>query len=338
MKFMMLLMAVVIASVSLAQNTVGLTYMDAAVSDGYTLFTPPSSKKVYLIDNCGRAIKQWQFFENAGLTAYLLENGNVLCAGKDSLTIHDWNDNHLWSYATTDNGIRQHHDIEPLPNGNILCIVSTTRTGAELIAEGRDPNLIGNNFKLDGIVEIEPIGTNGANVVWQWSFWEHLIQDFDATKNNFGVVEDHPELMDLNFDHGDLTDWNHINGIDYNAALDQIIISSRNHDELYIIDHSTTTSEATGHTGGNSEKGGDFLWRWGNPEVYRAGTMADRRLDGPHDAKWVTPGYLHDGKVTVFNNGGDGVTQASEVLLLEPTISGNTYTTTSNQFDPQIPF
>ncbi|GIR57077.1 MAG: hypothetical protein CM15mP64_4890 [Candidatus Neomarinimicrobiota bacterium] len=35
-------------------------------------------------------------------------------------------------------------------------------------------------------------------------------------------------------------DWKHLNSIDYNEDLDQIIISSRHHDEIYIIDHSTT--------------------------------------------------------------------------------------------------
>ena len=336
--FLSIIPMMLLCAFSYGQNTVGLTYADANVSDGYTLFTPPSSQKVCLIDNCGRVIKQWQFFENAGLTAYLLENGNVLYAGRDSLAIHDWDDNHVWSYATTDNGILQHHDIEPLPNGNILCVASSTRTGAELTQEGRNPALIGSNFKTDGVIEIEPIGTNDANVVWEWYFWDHIIQDFDGTKNNFGVVADHPELINLNYDHGDNTDWNHVNGIDYNAVLDQIIISSRNHDELYIIDHSTTANEAASHAGGNAGKGGDFLWRWGNPEVYGQGTSAERRLDGPHDAKWVTPGYLHDGKVTVFNNGGDGVVLASEVIMLDPTFLNGEYAATGNQFDPQLPF
>ncbi len=321
-----------------AQNTLGVTYTSANVDEGYTLFTHPSSKIVYLIDNCGRVLKQWEFFENAGLTTYLLPNGNLLYAGKDSLTIHDWDDNPVWSYPTTANGIRAHHDIEPLPNGNILCIAASTRTSAELLDEGRDPNLIGASFKLDGIVEIEPVGANGGNIVWEWSFWDHLIQDYDATKNNFGVVEDHPELIDFNYDHGDYTDWNHVNGIDYNAALDQIIISSRNFDEVYIIDHSTTMAESQGHSGGNAGRGGDFLWRWGNAETYGQGTPSDRHIDGPHDPKWVNDGYLHEGKITIFDNGGDGTGLASEVVMVDPTVTGSNYTMTAGEFDPQVPF
>ena len=59
----------------------------------------------------------------------------------------------------------------------------------------------------------------------------------------------------------------HCNGLDYNSALDQIALSCRGMNEVYIIDHSTTTEEAVGHTGGNAGKGGDILYRWGNPSV-----------------------------------------------------------------------
>jgi len=73
----------------------------------------------------------------------------------------------------------------------------------------------------------------------------------------------------LNYDNGYVGDWTHVNAVDYNTDLDQIIVTSRHLGELYIIDHSTTTNEAAGHTRGNSNLGGDLLWRWGNPQVYR---------------------------------------------------------------------
>lgn len=108
------------------EENLGLIYHNSAVSDGYVLFTPTKSNHVFLVNECGEKVNEWEFSEQPGATCYLLENGNLLRAGKDSLEIRDWENNLVWSYATTANGIKQHHDIEPMPNGNILCIAGVS--------------------------------------------------------------------------------------------------------------------------------------------------------------------------------------------------------------------
>jgi len=314
--------------------TVGLLFFEPETSDGYTLFTPEGNQSVYLINNCGEKINEWTFSETPGLTCYLLDNGTLLRAGKDSIEIRDWNNNLLWSYATMANGIRQHHDIHPLPNGNILCVCRDLYTPAEIIAEGRDPALVVGDVALEKIVELSPAGEHDADIVWEWKFIDHLIQDFDNTKLNFGNVKDHPELLDLNFHNNNNFDYIHLNAVAYNPALDQIIITARHLSELYIIDHSTTILEAAGHSGGNSGMGGDFLWRWGNPQVYREGGDPDQKLFLPHNGKWVDPGYLDEGKISVFNNGGDGSSTFSSVHLITPVIENGIYLKENNQFVP----
>ena len=214
--------------------TVGLLFSNPNVTDGYMLFTPEQSNNVYLINTCGEKVNEWTFSEYPGSTCYLLENGNLLRAGKDSLEIRDWDNNLIWSYAMNLNGLLQHHDIEPLPNGNILCLITDNYTVSDIVNQGRDPLTVSGSFKLDKIIELQPIGTNDANIVWEWKFFDHFVQDFDNTKPNYGVVVDSPELIDLNFDNGYPSDWTHLNAIDYNANLDQIIISSRHLSELYI--------------------------------------------------------------------------------------------------------
>jgi hypothetical protein len=335
-KITLLFVFIFITQWSIAQPpTIGLLYEDSNASDAFALFTPQKNNEVYLVNNCGEKVNQWSFTELPGATCYLLANGNLMRAGQDNIEVRDWNNNVVWSYATTANGIMQHHDIHPLPNGNVICVVSDNYSLALITAQGRNPAITGANLKLDKIVEIQPTGLNTGTIVWQWKFKDHLIQDFDATKLNYGVVADHSELLDLNVVNGNGADYIHVNSIDYNAALDQIMVSGRHMNEIYIIDHSTTTAEAAGHTGGNSNRGGDFLWRWGNPQIYRQGNNDDRKLFLQHDAKWVESGYLDTVKITVFNNGDAASPQTfTSVVMLQPEIVGGVYTQSNSKFNP----
>ncbi len=334
-KILFSIVVIIFSIICLAQEpTIGLLHHDINASKGYTLFTPEKSTSVFLINNCGELVNQWEFSETPGATCYFLENGNLLRVGKDSIEIRDWDSNQIWSYATTDNGIAAHHDIHPLPNGNVLCVASDIYTNTDIAEEGRDPNNTDATFKLDRIIELQPVGEHDAHIVWEWKFIDHMIQDFDDTKDNFGVVEDYPELLDLNFENGQTKDWTHVNGIEYNEELDQILLTARHLSEIYIIDHSTTTLEASGHTGGNSGNGGDFIWRWGNPQVYRQGDSNDRKLTWPHDAKWVKSGYLDEGKISIFNNNFDGTGDESFVHLILPEVDGYNYITSENKFLP----
>lgn len=332
------LFLLMVAIVRSQTPTVGLLFSGDTVSDGYTLFSPEANQSVYLVNNCGEKINEWTFTELPGITCYLLENGTLLRVGQNALEIRDWDNNVLWTYETHANGLAQHHDIAPLPNGNILCIVRESYSEAEIIANGKDPLKIGGVIDLDKIVELKPMGTNEAEIVWEWRFIDHLIQDYDSRKANFGVVENHPERIDINYVDINFEDFNksytHVNSIDYNASLDQIVISARHLNEIYIIDHSTTLAEASGRTGGNFNRGGDILWRWGNPMVSKQGGVEDQKLFFQHDAKWVKSGYLDEGKISVFNNGVDGIKPYSSVHLLDPEISGNAYTKKGNKFKP----
>jgi hypothetical protein len=100
-------------------------------------------------------------------------------------------------------------------------------------------------------------------------------------------------------------DYTHFNGVAYNPDLDQIAVSVWTFSEFWIIDHGTTTAEAARHSGGRRGKGGDLLYRWGNPRAYRAGTKADRKLFNQHNAHWIPRGLPGAGHLLLFNNGGD---------------------------------
>ena len=334
--------------IGFGQQTVGLFTNTPEAYNGYTLFSPMVNNVVYLIDNCGYEVQRWEQIYRPGLSVYLMDNGDLLRTNRiqstgfagggigGKLEQRDWNNILVWSYDIADSTQHQHHDIELLPNGNILLIAWEKISRAEAIANGKDPAINFNEVWPDKIIEIKPMGVNSGIVVWEWRFWDHIIQDFDPTKANYGVIADHPELIDVNLPpigQPNNADWNHSNGIDYNADLDQIIISSRNQSEVFIIDHSTTTAEAASHSGGNSGKGGDFLYRWGNPMNYDRGTINDRQLFAQHNATWIPKGYDDEGKILVFNNGiGRIPTDYSSVDIIDPPVDLNgNYTIGANQ-------
>ena len=295
------------------------------VCPGNILFTPITDgpfgggdSYTRLIREDGELVNQWNHETSAATTAYLLNDSTLVCPFKidnpqivgsaygGKIIKYSWGGEILWEYEYSDETYLQHHDIEVMPNGNILLIAWDRRTYLEGISVGRVD--LESEIWPDKIVELEPIGQDSAIIVWEWKFWDHLVQDIDPNLPSYGVVSEHPELIDINI--GDLplaalgiTDWTHLNSIDYNQELDQIVISSRNMSEFYIIDHSTTTEEASGHTGGNSGMGGDILYRWGNPMNYQRGTLEDKVLVGQHDVNWIEPGYPNSGNLIMFNNG-----------------------------------
>lgn len=324
-------------SLALAQvPNLGLRVNTDGATEAYTLFSPEKATSVCLVDACGELVNEWTFGENPGLTVYLLDNGNLLRAGKDTIQIRTWENDPVWSFAINSQlGINQHHDIELLPNGNILCIITDWHSSEDMHNLGKDTVNLPGRTKLDKIVELSPIGLDSAEVVWEWRFVDHLVQDFDSTKPGYGVIANNPHRLDINYPTAFGDDLTHVNSIDYNPFLDQIILSARSLDEILIIDHSTTTQEAASSVGGSSNKGGDFLWRWGNPLVYDQGTPSDQKLRIQHDAKWVPEGYADAGMISVFNNGGDSLgSNESSIVLIDPIIINGTYEMQQNRFLP----
>jgi hypothetical protein len=118
--------------------------------------------------------------------------------------------------------------------------------------------------------------------------------------------------------------------------LDQIVVSSRDFSEIWIIDHSTTTAEARTSSGGNSGKGGDIIYRYGNPQVYGRGTSEDQVLFKQHNIAWIPDDVPNGGSLSVFNN--QWMTNRSRVERLTPPLDGFNYSIDDGQaFGPSEP-
>lgn len=338
------------------EKRAGLIQSHPDAYQGFTLLSPLGTTYTFLIDMKGRIVKQWDG-EYDGQSAYLLESGHLLRSGPTrpenaifdaggaggSIQEFSWEGEIIWDFKYSSDTFLTHHDIEKLPNGNMLMIAYELKTEAEAIATGRNPETVGKaGLWTDYIIEVKPTGKTTGEIVWEWHLWNHLIQDFDPDKANYGIVADHPELISINPDdwieeippadfeklkalgylggssHKEQEDankdenkkepnpdWNHSNAIDYHPRLDQIVLSVVGFNEIWIIDHSTTTEQSAGHSGGRSGRGGDLLYRWGNPSAYHAGSKADKTLFAQHDIHWISPGLKGADNLLVFNNGRD---------------------------------
>jgi hypothetical protein len=324
--------------------------------EGYNLFAPLASTNTYLMDNCGQEINRWASTSSPGNSVYLQPDGMLLRTGRimgsgnfsgggigGRVERMDWSGNVTWSYDYVSPTTHQHHDVEYLPNGNVLLIAWEAKSSTEAAAAGRNPGTANQGLWPDHIVELEQVGLNGANIVWKWYAWDHLVQDFDSTKANFGVIADHPELVDVNrtlSGPGGQMDWMHANAIAYNPGLDQIVLSVRNMSEFWVIDHSTTTAEAASHTGGNSGKGGDILFRWGNPLNYGRGTAIDQQLFVQHNVHWIPDSLPGGNSFIIFSNGTGrpgGNYSTIEVVTPPVDVMGNYAISPGQAFGPAAP-
>lgn len=280
------------------QNTIGVLNNSSSAYDGYTLYAPADFTSTYLIDNCGRVINQWDSDFIPGLVAYLLPDGRLLRSGREISTnnftaagkggmiqIFDWEGNLEWEAVVSDEQFGAHHDIEYLPNGNILLLRWERKLEAELLQAGKDSNFTPAELWIPSIIEIVPLSFGDFDIVWEWHLFDHLVQDVDPTKDNFGVIAENPRKVDLNYENITERDWAHLNCIDFNISRNEILLSSRNFDEVWIIDHSTTSSEAASDIGGDANLGGQLLYRFGNVAAYQDVNQASL-LDGQHDAEF----------------------------------------------------
>jgi hypothetical protein len=360
------------------QQARGVRVNSEAAAPGYVMFSPIISGITYLINNDGQVVHTWMSEYGTGHGAYLRDNGNLIRQGRvvergnfaggqgGQIQEFTWDGELVWDYRLANEQYLLHHDAALLPNGNILAIAWEFKSAEEARAAGRRPDVLGDvGLWPEVILELEPRGRNDADIVWVWRGWDHAIQDFDPNADNYGVLADHPELSDINSDAPNKSDAElaelrvstdvallsaedgpgaadimHFNGIAYNAELDQIIVSVHDFHEFFVLDHSTTTAEAAGSTGGRYGMGGDILYRWGNAGNYNRGGSRPQTLFGQHDARWIEAGDPGAGNITVFNNNFPGASGTHSVAFeLEPPINsdGSYRLQDDGQYGPSYP-
>ncbi len=285
--------------------------LDSTNSDSqqFTLFSPLQATDTYLINELGDTVQSWQSDYRPGLSVYLLEDGTLLRSGVSDnidtvfaeqvggtagiIEILDWESNQVWSTTLSTNSYLSHHDVELLPNGNILAIVWEAKTAEQALALGRT-QVADASLWADAVYEICRTSADNpctdGEIVWRWSVWDYIVQDVDDTISATYVsdITAHSDKVNLNYFNGaGSSDWTHINSIDYNVNTNQILLSVHNFNEYWVIDHN------------NENKG--IVSRVGNPAAYNG--TGEQTLFVQHDAQWIDEGLAGAGNILVFNNG-----------------------------------
>ena len=214
---------------------------NANAYNGYTLFGTRGQS--YLIDMEGRVAHSWNLGTNPRFTAHgtLLDAVGGDPSKSNSWRELDWNGTIVWQYTEKRTGYWPHHDFDCIYNPKLgdttfLYIANKDLTAAQCLAAGCDPKNEYTGAQMDVIVEVDRKG----NIIWEWSFFDHVVQDIDASKPTYGVIKNTPGRIDINLPGMPVRkDWLHCNSLDYNEKKDLIVINSVQ-GECYVIDHGNT--------------------------------------------------------------------------------------------------
>ena len=300
--------------------------------NGYTLFGTRGTS--YLVDMEGRVVNTWPLGTNPRFT----EAGTLLDAvggnpsNQNQWEELDWSGNIVWSYTETRSNYHGHHDFckifnPKLGDSTFLYIANKDLTSAQCKAAGCDTTVTYTTPQMDAIVEVNRQG----KVIWEWWFFNHVVQDKYPSKANYGVVANSPGKINLNISGNPVkSDWLHCNSLDYNQSLDQIVINSV-HGEFYVIDHGNTfvVGDSAASITKASSSLGDFLYRFGDPAKYNQGTAPSistnweiasagtKQLGGAHDIQWIKPGLPGAGHFLIFCNAQNLCEQTPQSYIYE---------------------
>lgn len=297
-------------------------YDSDLLDDSYVLAVENGSKKSYLLDKTGNIVYEWNFDLYSGNDVELLPDGRILGIFKviepnfsfggygGIIRIYSSDRNIEWEYRYASSEYIAHHDVDMVPNGNVL-ILAWQRIDLETAKK--------NGVKFDDIVYPESlieVNPESNEVVWEWHSFDHIVQDEFPNLSTYGIINENPQLIDVNYGKKNNGDLMHCNGIDYDVHKDVIYLSSNKYSEVWVIDHSTTTAQAKTGTGGNYNKGGDLVYRFGNPEAYR-NVYGKRLFYKNHFPNFLEDGVAGAGNVLILNNGTD-IKQSSVYELKMP--------------------
>ena len=309
----------------------GVEFVDLEVveRDGLVLVAGNGGKKIALINKTGHSLHTWNLQHPLGNDFQLLPNGDILAMFKINTTLNPnltfggfggsvqiiGPDGEIkWQFDDLINDtMLPHHDVELLPNGNILVMVWESLNQSDAADLGID---CVTDLAYESIYEVN---VTSNSIEWKWRSIDHYIQDRHPDKPNFGNITSNAHKIDFNLNtnhpkHSRSGDIMHANGIDYDEENNLIYLSVNFYNEVWVIDHSTTIEQASNHTGGNYGKGGDLVYRFGNSAAYQSNeSIIFSKVHFPNLIE--NPDILGYGNILVFSNGLYNISTVFELSL-----------------------
>jgi hypothetical protein len=277
--------------------------------NGYFMPANTGGFTAYLMDLWGNVVHSWDVKGGASI---LHPDGTVWSIG----VIQDWDGNVLWDFVPTRDApshatFVMHHDANRIWNNKLkqwtmLINCNRAMTQAEAVAMGMDPGVTyGSRINgIDFVIEVNM----AKQIVWEWHPWEHGCQSKNSAWQNYvSNVKDAPGRLDVNWltdnqqpkgTAGTMSDWFHVNSIDYNEDLDHVVINQKHWSQVIVVDHGKTfvsTTDFSANIAKAAGPDGDIIYRWGAPASYNAGESpgflyeGDNQMYGSHDIQWIRP-------------------------------------------------
>lgn len=219
-------------------------------------------------------------------------NGNIIfCTADFRLMEIDWAGNTLntWYAQHSPEGhadgipvdaLTFHHEIDELPNGNILVLNTEWKEIDNYYTSEYNKNAPRKRQKVMGDV-ITEFERDTGKVVWEWRAFEHMdpFRIGYETFSNYWVRRGFPDTVD----------WSHANNLLYNEEDDSIIVNFRYQAAAMKIDRKTK----------------DIRWIFGEPTGW--GDLSEKLLKPEGDIEWPyhqhSPNPTPQGTLLIYNNG-----------------------------------
>jgi hypothetical protein len=319
--------------VKVLNNNVTHIVEELVDNTGYILAIENGKNTCYLLDRNGQKLRTWTFDLPLGQDAELAPDGSLyglfqvpnpntdLTFGGKSGLIRKINTSNqvVWEFEISSENEITHHDLELMPNGNLMVLVwhRIRKEEAALLGYISDHDLF-----VEKLVEINP---ELNRIVWEWNSWDHIVQNKVEDHPTFGDPKTQRNKIDIMYNYQSdyhrfiaIGDIMHANGIAYLPDNDLLAVSINFYNEVWFIDHSTSAQEAKTSAGGNFNLGGDLVYRFGNPSAM--GLSDPKVFDFNHHPTFTYNNGVFN--LLIFNN--NAAEERSKAMEFElPTFSGS---------------